>query len=470
MTVFSRTPIINNESVNKNELPTVAINSRTKILAGLLANELAPNIRLSGTGQDVSIMRSTLIQTGVLTNVDANPVIQLEPNDERMRDMLTEINDFFTKKAAEKGGASFQTLYDTLTLYENGFGLKYGVIPVYIALVLHICKKNLVILYRGSEVKITPELLNDINENPSDYSVILEDWNDDKAKYMTQLEELFSEYVTEREKSYNSFTYLVMAMNRWYLSLPKYAKETTTKFKANGKAEKIESAKRKFTNSLKQLDVNPREFLFETVFDLFGMKGFTVNIVPIIRDTKEEYDNAVDSLVKELIQSVKTMFSPGKSKGSLTSVIKDWYESLNEKTRQYLYSGNENKILELMSNVTNDESSFVQRLAKAVTFLRIDDWNSDTVEVFLRDLQTFKTTIEDFNNRKKSDSDSSASYEIIFTDASGEKIPKRFDKSDYSAKAKLLLNEMTAHLDEYGQSITEQEKRQILIELLEKLC
>lgn len=467
--VFSRTPIINNESVNKNELPTVAINSRTKILAGLLANELSPNIGLSGTGQDVSIMRSTLVQTGLLENVDVDPVIQLEPDDERMRDMLSEINTFFTKKAAKKGGASFKTLYDTLTLYENGFGLKYGVIPIYVALVLHLCKKNLVILYRGNEVKITPELLNDINESPNEYSVILEDWNEEKAKYMAQLEELFAEFVTEREKSYNSFTYLLLAMNRWYLSLPKYAKEITYKYKADGKAEKIDTSKRKYINSLKQLDVNPREFLFETVFEIFGLKEFTVNVIPIIREAKEEYDNAVSQLVKELIGAVKKMFSVSKPKGSLTSIIKDWYESLNEKSRQYLYSGNENKILELMATITNDECSFIQRLAKAVTFLRVDDWNSDTVDVFLRDLQLFKNTVEDFNNRKATD-DVSASYEIIFTDANGDKTPKRFDKTEYSDRAKLLRNEINTALEEMGQSITEQEKRQVLIELLEKLC
>ena len=468
--VFSRMPIINNESVNKNELPTVAINSRTKILAGLLANDLEPNIGLSGTGQDVSIMRSTLIQTGILTNVDVDPVICLETEDERIRDMLSEINTFFTKKAAQKGGANFQTIYDTLTLYENGFGLKYGVIPIYIATVLHLCKQNLVVLYREGEVKITPELLNSINENPSDYSVILEDWNDEKAKYMAQLEDLFSEYVTEREKSYNSFTYLLLAMNRWYLSLPKYVKEMTSKYRAGGKAEKIDPANRKFTNTLKQLDVNPREFLFESMFEIFGMREFTVNIVPIIREVKAECDNAVSSLVLELIGSVRGMFSVGKPKGSLTSIIKDWYESLSEKARQYLYTGNENKILELMATITNDERSFVQRLAKAVTFLRIDDWNNDTVDMFLCDLQSFKNIIEDFNNREDTYADSIASYEIIFTDANGEKVPKRFDKSEYSDRAKLLLNEMTAHLDEYGQSITEQEKRQVLIELLEKLC
>ena len=468
--IFSRTPIINNESINKNELPTVAINSRTKILAGLLANELSLNIGLTGTGQDVSIMRSTLIQTGVLKNVDTDPFIYLESENERMRDMLFEINAFFTKKAAKKGGESFQILYDTLTLHENGFGLKYGVIPIYIALVLHLCKKHLVILYRGNEVKITPELLNDINENPCEYSVILEDWNEEKARYMEQLEGLFEENVTEREKAYNSFTYLMLAMNRWYLSLPKYAKEMISKYRADGKTEKVDPAKRKFINNLKQLNGNPREFLFETIFEIFGMKEFTVNVIPIIREVKEEYENAVNSLIRELNNSIKTIFAAGKAKGSLTSIVKDWCESLSEKSKQYLYSGNENRILELMVNVTNDESTFVQRLAKAVTSLRIEDWNNDTVDMFLRDLQTFKTTIESYNNYKETTTNTAASYEIIFTDTNGEKIPKRFDKAEYSDRAKLLLNEMNAQLEDYGQSITEQEKRQVLIELLVKLC
>ena len=468
--VFSRTPIINNESINKNELPTVAINSRTKILAGLLANELSPSIGLIGTGQDVSIMRSTLIQTGILKNVDTDPVIQLEPENERIRDMLFEINAFFTKKAAKKGGVSFQMLYDTLTLHENGFGLKYGVIPIYVALVLHLYKKHLVILCRGNEVRITPELLNDINENPCEYSVILEDWNEEKAKYMAQLEELFGENVTEREKAYNSFTYLMLAMNRWYLSLPKYAKEMISKYRADGKAEKVDPAKRKFINSLKRFDGNPREFLFETIFEIFGMKEFTVNVVPIIREAKEEYENAISNLVCELNDSVKTIFAIDKSKGSLTSIIKDWCESLNEKSKQYLYSNNENRILELIVNVTNDENSFVQRLAKAVTSLRIDDWNNDMVDGFLRDLQIFKTTIEDYNNRKETATETAASYEIIFTDTNGEKIPKRFDKIEYSDRAKLLFNEMTAQLEDYGQSITEQEKRQVLIDILGELC
>lgn len=468
--VFYRTPIVNNEAVNKNELTTVAINSRTKILAGLLVNEMAPNIGLTGTGQDVSIMRSTLIQTGVLINADTTPKIQLAPADERISNMLAEISSFFADKALQKNGASFQTLYDTLTLHENGFGIKHGIIPIYIAAVLHLYKKNLVVLYHGNEVKITPELLNDINETPQDYSVILEDWNEEKASYMSQLEDVFLEFVTEREKAYNSFTYLLLAMNRWYLSLPKYSKEMTIKYSADGKTERINAARRKFINNLKQLDTNPREFLFQKVFEIFSVSDVSANIIPIIRDTKIEYDNAVKNLISALIVYVKEMFGIDERKSSLTSIIRDWYEQLSERTRQTLFAGNENHILELMENITNDENSFIQRLAKTVTYLRIDDWNGDTVDVFLRDLKKFKKTIEDFNARKANDVTGTTSYEIIFIDKDGEKVPKRFEKTEYSHLAQLLMNEMASHLDEYGQSITEQEKRQVLIELLEKLC
>ena len=202
----------------------------------------------------------------------------------------------------------------------------------------------------------------------------------------------------------------------------------------------------------------------------FRVNEISANIIPVIRDTKNEYDNAVKNLIVALTALVKGIFSKSNSSESLTSIIKDWYESLSDQTRQFLFTGNENKILELMANITNDESSFIQRLAKAATSLRIDDWNSDTVDEFLRDIKEFKKTVEDFNTRKEAIEAESASYEIIFTGANGEKNPKRFNKIEYSSRAKLLLNEMASNLDEYGQSITEQEKRQVLIELIEKLC
>lgn len=469
--VYPHAPIINNESINKNILPTVAINSRAKLLNGLLSTELEPNLGLSGTGQDVSIMRSTLVQTGVVKNVAEAPEIVVAPEDENMKYMLCTIQTFFAN-AGINGEQNFATLYDRLTKPEYGIGLKTGVIPIYIAAIIHLNRSNLVIKKGNSEQKITADLLNGINDNPSNYSVVLEDWNKEKTAYLAQLEQLFEEFIHEQEKVYNSFAYIVSAMNRWYMSLPKFAKEMTKTYKGKEEFKTISASHRKFVNSLKQLDINPREYLFEKVFALFGFKEFSADVVDNIAQTKKEYDVAIVSLLKALVSDLKILFTPkGQDvRGSLTSIIQDWYSSLKETTIQHLFANSENQILDLMKTITNDETTFTQRLAKAVTALRVEDWNEGTIATFIKDLTVFKETIEEYDSQIIDETSAADSYKLITTDSEGREVVKTFNRSEYSNRAKLLYNEITNSIDEMGQSITEQEKRQILIEILEKLC
>ena len=469
--VYPHAPIINNESINKNILPTVAINSRAKLLNGLLSTEFEPNLGLSGTGQDVSIMRSTLVQTGVVKNVAEAPEIVVAPEDENMKYMLCAIQTFFAN-AGINGEQNFATLYERLTKPEYGIGLKTGVIPIYIAAIIHLNRSNLVIKKGNSEQKITADLLNGINDNPSNYSVVLEDWNEEKTAYLAQLEQLFEEFIHEQEKVYNSFAYIVSAMNRWYMSLPKFAKEMTKTYKGKEEFKTISASHRKFVNSLKQLDINPREYLFEKVFALFGFKEFSADVVDNIAQTKKEYDVAIVSLLKALVSDLKILFTPkGQDvRGSLTSIIQDWYSSLKETTIQHLFANSENQILDLMKTITNDETTFTQRLAKAVTALRVEDWNEGTIATFIKDLTVFKETIEEYDSQIIDETSAADSYKLITTDSEGREVVKTFNRSEYSNRAKLLYNEITNSIDEMGQSITEQEKRQILIEILEKLC
>lgn len=469
--IYPHAPTINNESINKNILPTVAINSRAKLLNGLLSTELEPNLGLSGTGQDVSIMRSTLVQTGVIRNISKEPEIVLDPEDENMKYMLHTIQTFIAD-AGVNGEQNFSDLYARLTKPEYGIGLKTGVIPIYVAAVIHLNRNNLVIKKANAEQRISADLLNGINENPGNYSVILENWDEEKTTYLTQLESLFEKHVREQEKVYNSFSYIVSAMNRWYMSLPKYAKEMTRIYKGNEEFKSVSGSHRKFVNSLKHLDINPREYLFEKVFAFFGFKEFSADVADNISQTKKEYDEAISLLIKALISDVKALFTPKGQivRGSLTSIIQDWYTSLKDTTIQHLFANSENQILDLMKTITNDEVTFAQRLAKAVTALRVEDWNEGTVGTFIKDLTVFKETVEEYDSQFLDESTVADTYKLITTDSEGKEVVKTFGRSEYSTRAKLLYNEITNAIDEMGQSITEQEKRQILIEILEKLC
>lgn len=472
--IYIHTPIINNESINKNNLPTVAINSRAKLLTGLLENELKISLGLSGTGQDVSIMRSTMIQTGILVNVDTNPSINLDPEDDNIRMTLHVIRDFFiTANSSE--GTCFQTLYNLLIVPENGFGLRKGVIPIFIAAVLHKYKRTLVIKEGENEAKITADLLNNINQNPEKFSVVLENWSEEKSQYMTALGEIFSDFLNEKEKSYNSFSYIVFAMRRWYMSLPKYSKEMDTLYLGMGAeypSRKIETKSKKFINSVKLAERNPRDFLFDKTLKIFGFSSFNIKVVDSIQNTKSLYDSAKIELVKVLIEDIKSIFSVDLAgEASLTSTMRDWYEGLHENTTHFLFENNENRILDLIKSISNDEVDFIENLGKVVTSLRIDDWTSETINDFIITLSDFKKTVEELDTQNTGSTASSTNmYKLIFVDSGGKEEVKTFSKTDYSDRAKLLFNDISTSIEEMGSSISEQEKRQVLMELLEKMC
>jgi hypothetical protein len=261
---YPHTPVINNETINKDIITTAALNSRNKVISGLLENNLDVNLGLRGTGQDISFMRSTLIRTGILLDEEKNPKLTLSPSDDKIRKLLIIIQNFFTESSNVEG-KNFKELYDMLILPQYGYGIKKGVIPIYIAVVMHSFKKYMVVKTKDNEINISVDLLNSINETPEKFTVYLEDWSEEKTNYIEMLSELFSDYIIEREKDYNTFSYVVFAMSRWYMDLPKYARTLKAIYKGKNASGdlKLSKSQMKFINSLKNPDINAREYLFK---------------------------------------------------------------------------------------------------------------------------------------------------------------------------------------------------------------
>lgn len=465
--IYYKTPVINNESINKDYIPGVAVNSRTKILNALIENDVVEeNLSLKGTGQDVSFMRSTLIQTGILQKAEGGYYLELSPADKNLAFVLSEIRSFF-QDTVSSGEKSFSELYEKLTSPQYGIGLKKGVIPIFIAVVLHQIKGDLIFKSGDNEVKLTSDLVNAINEKPQMYSVQMENWDDDKTEYLQALQQTFEDFIIEKEKSFNSFSYIYLAINRWYLSLPKCAREMNSYYDTD---KKIEKNRLRFVQSLKAPIVNSREYLIETIRSIYGFESVNVSLADSIRVTKDIFDSGKERLIKRVLNDIRDVFESKKG-SSITSTLQDWYEDLNAGTTEHLFANTENTILKLISTITNDEMIFAQRIGKAITGLRIDDWNNATVKAFREGLEQFKKTIDEYDrNSADENTENGQTVQIIITDESGNDKVRSFEKIEYSERANLLYQDITAAIDEMGQSITEQEKRQVLIDILTKLC
>lgn len=107
----------------------------------LLRSELEPNLGLAGAGQEVSILRSTLIRTGILDTKNGVPKINLHPHDYLMANLLGEIEKFVQEAQEQK--MSFAELYARLTTDKCYIGLRKGLVPIYVAAVFHEYKKEI---------------------------------------------------------------------------------------------------------------------------------------------------------------------------------------------------------------------------------------------------------------------------------------------------------------------------------------
>ena len=469
--VFSQTPVINNEAINKDDITSIAYNSRSKIISGLLRNELEKGLGLTGSGQEVSIMRSTLIRTGVLVEEAGIPKINLCPDDPYLENTLTTIVEFI-REAHQKGKMNFGDLYYRLTSAEHHIGMRKGLIPIYLAAVMHEFRQSVLITDRFGQVPTSTDTLLQINAEPSAFFITYLDWNPEKELFVSSLAELFRDHVIEAEKANNAHDYVVFAMRRWYMSLPKYSKE----IKKTISGDKVDKRYLSFARLLRQ-NTGAHELLFQRLPEAFGYAAeFTPGVVENVAAAKKYFDDALSMLKKKLVKEVKELFAAPHTKRfgmtSLASVIKDWCESLDRTAYEQLFPDGTEKCLALFQSMTNDEDTFIARLAKICTDLRLEDWDDNTHSRFSKKLNQYKATAEQYHSvaEKQSNDHADSNYQVTFVEESGVAITKRFDRVEISKRGKLLLNAITSDIDSMGHSITEQEKRQILMEVLKKLC
>lgn len=471
--IFTKTPVVNNEVINKDEISSVAKNSRIKLVNGILNNVGTDNLGLvGGSNQEVSFMRSTLKVPGIMLQEDGVNDLTLEPagdSQKKMRDMLGIIRDFFeSSKFAQK---SFGELYKLLTDADYGIGLRKGIIPIYVAVVLNKYKAHIIIKESNVEKTVSADLLEKINLEPDSFTVEVEEWSDIKQEYIAKLENIFADNINDNQKAYGGYAYVLEGIRRWYLRLPRYVKEIHKTYSDGGLAN-VDVKHSRLMNLMKQSGVGAKEILFTRFSKLYNKGVFDIVIADSIAETKAFYDNVLANLFDSLIVEVKTVLGNENEDISLTSVAKDWYGELEEAKRNTLYNDGSEVLVKALADVGDNDYDLIEKLAKVLTDIRIEDWRDDTPINFINRVKECVKTIAEYevkldDNVSKGED---GKYAVVFIDNSGKEVKRTFEQVALSERSELLYNEIMNAVDEMGQSISPQEKRQVLLNILEKLC
>lgn len=474
--IFSDTPIINNETLNKNELTGTATKSRLKLVHAIL-DSTSGNLGLEGTGQEVSFMRSALVVPGILEESSRQKYFRLSPktgnasNDEKFKSLFSAIQDFYESSQKEN---SFSVIIDTLVNPEKRIGLRRGVIPIYLAAVLAEMSKNATIKKEGIEVPTNAETLCAIPESPESFTVKIEKWDATRAEYVRSLETLFADFILDGERK-NGYAYLVNAILRWYRSLPKYTKQIKRIFDSANKEKPVPPNILKFSALLAQNGLGAQETLFEKFPKAFGESDCLSGTFDKLHQAKQFLDYRLDELTAYLIQETEQIFREKATKQkSLKNLIAEFCKKLDKKAENFIFENGAHKLLKIYRSASNDDFTTIQNMAVLLTGLDIDDWSDDTVSIFFNRLQELNTTLLRFKNTSQNANPANAKvslsgYNVQFLHKN-ETVSKSFQKVECSVRAKSLEEEIWRTIEEMGQSVTDAEKRQVLMSLLEKLC
>lgn len=455
---FPNAPVITNEALNKRTVTGTARSSRSKILAGLCARDLQPNLGFVGNGQETSMARSVLQRTGLIADL-TNPVINTRNATPEVNCVLSVIEEFITTA----DHTTFSVLYDRLEGAQDGIGLRKGLVPIFLAAAMRNHRDEIAVFKNDSEVAYSAVLLDSIDATPASFQLSILNWNDEMAGFVAKLGALFG---CEKKSSKSE---VVEAMRRWFVCLPQVVRNSRKNHGDQNVDKAFFDKHKKFLSCLRNANLTANDLLFSEIPNAFDSNCADDRLLDAIKAEKHFCDNYVDCANKRLSIEIRDLIKPNAPEGaSLDSLLRDWLSGLGPSFASHVFSGLNNNIISAIKGTTPDEKTTVARIAKSTSSLRIEDWNDSRFEEFpkliefaVREAENLQDTEESFN---------AESQTISYIDADGQKQDRVFKAVACSTRGKMLKRSIAACVAEMGESITADEKRQVVFDVLRELC
>ena len=362
---------------------------------------------------------------------------------------------------SENNKNSFSSLYKELC--DTPFGMKKGTIPIYLAWCMRKNQAAIVLSFKEKEIPVNGETLSQIESEPENYDLFVEQGTQEKEMYLDGVITSFSQ--VDPATVNNKCIFAAETLQAWFRGLSKFTRDHTMSYK-NGEPTSVAQRNLKFKSQLLQYDINPHAFLFKDIPKYFDSKDDYASALEELRFFAEEYNTFIADTKKYLVSKTKSVFERN-IRGSLSSIMQDWYNSLSETTRTHIFSSEINGFLHFIKeNNSFDDNEVISELAKCITLLAVEDWNDRLVDTFLNNIKTYIDTVNSFSMEENEINDEGTV--TLSLDYGGKVYENNITETEISGIAETAMSNIESQLEEYGEAITAQERVAVLLKLLKK--
>lgn len=432
--IYSKTPIVNNEMINKRDLSAPIKKARDIVIDTVLNNDL------------------TLIKSKTSAEATIYKAIVDKKDKSSIKEVLNIINTFVEKSENKK--ISFNELYKKLE--SKPYCIRKGIIPILLSIALYNYSDIIIIYFMNKEIELDANNLIKINDNPEKYYILTEKGTTDKIRYLSNLMYIYD--IPNLDNQRINLRKLVDGMRRWILSLPRILREYSNDYNYLNINEKYIIIK----NELLRPDINNNEFIYQRLIEIFDTNNYE-KITDLIKEMKKTFDSFMNLYCEYVIKETKEIFNKNY-KGSLNSLLKDWLIDNKLESSNMIFDIKTRELIEYVKELTtHDEEDIIEKISKIITGFYIEDWQPNEMEDFKGELERI---INNINQSDQSSVDCSNKITLI---SGNEKIEKYLSNNDeLSALGNTMKNNIEEIMNEYGDSLTEQEKISVLIDIMKK--
>ena len=442
---FPDTLLVNNELVNKNNLTGIMKSCQRDLLQGIILSESSDiTTQLKRLSAEYVFWRSViynnkLTEPAFLINQEESDSLRYR----NARKVWLCIQGFFNQ--ATKTEMKFAQLYKQLK--SKPYGLRDGYMALLITVVMHNYRDSLYISRNGKDQELTAELLEDLIAYPQDYSVAIDHWPAEQENYIRALEIIFAEHIEPGIQKRNRLLALYKAMLSYYRNLSKLGRSSN---------DMLAPSTQEFRDLLEKETYDYRRFFFHELPEL------TTNyedLIDYINNACLEMHSIVDRVIEELDTTVRTIFAINDASGIVEYLLRLFNENWQEKAL-YSFHFLSNRFLDLISQTAPDstDKEFICQLAHILTGFDIEYWGDKHLDDFRIALETIYNRIQNFQ---------------VIDELAIEKphsIPEKiaYSPRPLSQNEEILKRILIKNIDDFSQSLSYEQKRQVLIEVLSR--
>lgn len=449
---YPKTLIVNNELINKNVVSGSIASAKKNALREMLKGE-APDqyYGLPFLSPEYIAVRSVLAKNGFITP-EVPVVTNVLMNGNTPQTVLNNCLQNFIERAQNEE-VEFGDLYAELK--SAPYGLRDGYLSLLLANALLQHRKSLIISSHGSEQELTVELFEDIVKRPDDFSFTIASWTKKELDYLDALEQLFSEYVDPNNLSKNRLKAIYEAMFSHYKNVSKFARTTQAYVTAETKA---------YRKLLEKSYSSYSDFVFKKLKTIGGSYEATLAIIKTI---KLELESAINELCVDLAHSICMLFNY-QTNTSLAQLLSEKHRNEWVAKRQKSFDYCTNAFLEFTSTVGESEldCNVIVSLSKSLTGFELMYWNDSHKVEFLDKLKDIKDKLDAYEVKSSLEE---TETRMTLKTSDGQEKSVVFDRSDLSPLSQTIKNKINATFNNYGMSVTYDDKVQVLLSLIEDL-